>query len=94
MPKHGCVLIAICTSVKFLARQGLSTRVHTDKEGNLIQLLKLWLFSNSNHRMLSHDIQIQGEMLTDISYAILRHLQSEITTTQCFSIICDRTNDM
>lgn len=101
-------LLAIFTSVRHLARQGVAMRGGSDCDGNLIEILKLravdnadlawWLSrfesdgANRCRHLLSHDIQ--NEMLSDISQSILRRLLDEIQKSKFYAVMCDGTQDI
>ena len=86
--------------LRYLLRQGLAVRGHTEVEGNLIQLLILardsadndvreWLKDN---KYMSHDIV--NEQITIMGHAILRTLLKNIKTSKWFSVIVDEATDV
>ncbi|CAF4270051.1 unnamed protein product [Rotaria sp. Silwood2] len=92
------MLLVQLKSIKFLLRQGLALRGHTEEEGNLIQVLKLkqddiselssWINEGT---YLSHDII--NEICELISLTIIRELLKEIRHRRFYSIICDEATD-
>lgn len=86
-------------SLRYLARQGLAIRGHTEDEGNLMQLMTLrshdsprlvkWLETS---RYMSHEVV--NEQLHLLSLEVLRPLLLEIRQSPCFSVIADETRDM
>jgi len=95
-------LQAIVSSLKFLGRQGLSIRGHTEREGNLMQLLQLcqtehadlanWLKRTGRESYLSHDIQ--NEILQLMSHSIIRTVIANIQRAQYFAVIADESTDI
>lgn len=92
-------LQVIFTTVKFLARQGLAFRGHTDDEGNFMQLLKLRCLDNPQ---LSHWLErkvdytspkAQNDMLTIFSHTIVRSIARDIRSHGPFAVIVDGTQD-
>ena len=92
----------LCTqigSLRFLARQGLAIRGHTEKEGNLVQLMLLgsqdcailqsWLTKGD---YMSHEIV--NEQLSIMSLELLRNLLADVRKSHCFSVIADETRDL
>ena len=87
------------SSLKFLLRQGLAIRGHTEHDGNLIQLLQhrsedspdltKWL---ENHQYLSHDIV--NEIIKLMGNTVLRKLLGKIREVQWYSIMADETRDI
>jgi hypothetical protein len=92
-------LTAIITSVKYLGRQGLPMRGHTDESGNFNQLLRLRSEDSDELRKFlrrpksftSHEIQ--DEILELLSHAVLRDIVKDINNSPYFSIIVDETTD-
>ena len=88
--------------MKFLGRQGLGIRGHSESDGNLVQLLKLhrtdnqhlsdWLSRTGHESYLSHDIQ--NEVLNIMSNAIIRKIISSIRSAIHFAVIADESTDM
>ena len=86
-------------ALRYLARQGMAIRGHTEDEGNLMQLITLrshdsprlvkWLESG---RYMSHDMV--SEQLHHLSIEVLRPLLQEIRHSPCFSVIADETRDI
>ena len=73
-------------AMRFLLRQGIVLRGHTDKESNLYQLsswskdneyAKRWL---SEAKYMSHDIV--NELLTTMGHTVLRSILSKIKATK------------
>ena len=95
-------LQCIVSHLKFLGRQGLSIRGHSESEGNLVQLLKLhrtdnkhlsdWLSRTGHESYLSHDIQ--NEILQIMSHAIIRKITSSIRSAIHFAVIADESTDI
>lgn len=94
-------LMAILSSIRFLAFQGLALRGHDDDEGNLKQLLLLreadvpglaaWL-SRTGYKWISGDIQ--NEMLELITHSMLRSLMKEVHGAGFYAVIADETSDI
>jgi hypothetical protein len=92
-------LCAQISSLRYLARQGLAMRGHTDNEGNLQQLIALrssdaprlrsWLDAR---KFMSHDVV--NEQLKLMSLDVLRALLENVRQAPCFSVIADETRDM
>ena len=93
------MLIKVMESVKFLVRQGLPIRGHTDDESNLLQLLKCrttdvegleaWI---SSGKYLSHEVT--NEIVELMAHHLLRNLLGAIRIAKYFSIIADETQDV
>ena len=102
-------LLKIVTTVRFLARQGLPLRGHTESSGNFAQLLELrasdspvlqkWLQRRTS--FTSHDVQ--NEILEILSHEILRDITAEISgkrsaetsaDVRFFAVIVDGTQDV
>ena len=93
------MLLKQLSSLRFLLRQGLAIRGHTEAEGNLIQLmtlrsedcpgLKTWL---NKHQYLSHGIV--NEMIMLMGNKLLRTLLEDIRESCWFSILADETRDI
>ena len=95
-------LQTIVSSLKYLGRQGLSIRGHTENEGNLMQLLQLrqtehadlanWLKRTGRESYLSHDIQ--NEILQLMSHSIIRSIVANIQRARYFAVIADESTDI
>ena len=93
------MLIKVMESVKFLVRQGLPIRGHTDDESNLLQLLKCrttdvegleaWI---SSGKYLSNEVT--NEIVELMAHHLLRNLLGAIRIAKYFSIIADETQDV
>ncbi len=91
--------MAIITSLKYLAKQGVAIRGDAHGEGNFHELLKLrtndipalksWLFRPKP--LTSSDIQ--NEILKILALKILRNICAEIRESQYFSLMVDETTD-
>lgn len=89
----------IFTSIRFLCRQGLPLRGHSDDEGNFVKLLDLrsddapelrrWLDRKTD--FTSHDVQ--NEIISQLSENIIRKICSQIGHRK-FAIIVDGTQDI
>ncbi|XP_049267486.1 uncharacterized protein LOC125756631, partial [Rhipicephalus sanguineus] len=94
-------LMAILSSIRFLAFQGLALRGHDDDEGNLKQLLLLreadvpglaaWL-NRTGYKWISGDIQ--NEMFELITQSMLRSLMKEVHGAGFYAVIADETSDI
>lgn len=94
-------LSVIISTLKFLARQGLAVRGHTETSGNFSQLLmargcdvpELAAFMQRRNSFLSHDIQ--NEILETMAHDVLRSIIRDImqSKSQYFSVIVDETTD-
>ena len=86
----------------FLTRQGIALRGHTEKEGNLTQLvqalgkdntvIQAWLRSN---RFTSH--QAVNELINSLGLTLLCTLLKKVTSVtgpSCFSVIADEATDV
>lgn len=87
------MLLKQLSSLKYLLRQGLALRGHTEREGKLMLLrcedcphLEQWLIAK---KYLSHDILI-GLM----AKYILRKILSDIRETAAFALIVDEATDV
>ena len=86
--------------MRYLARQGIPIRGHSDNDSNFVQLLKLrardvsvldsWI-KNRSQNYLSHEVQ--NELLQLMSAQVLRDLIRDIGNNY-FSIICDEYTDI
>ena len=93
-------LLKVVSSVKYLLRQGLAYRGHTETEGNLYQLLLMqarydpdmqqWLRRSTS--FLSHECI--EEIQTIFSHNILQAIISDIKETQYYAVIIDGTQDI
>ena len=93
-------LLKIISSLRYLARQGLAVRGHSENDGNLMQLLQLrgedsddlisWLDRREN--WLSHDIQ--NELLEIMSRIVLKSILAEVKQNKYFTIIVDEATDV
>lgn len=93
-------LKTIFSTARFLLRQGLAFRGHSDEEGNFIQLLKLrsqeipvlrtWM---RNHVSYTSPL-IQNEIIRMFSDKILNNIVTSIKESKYFSVICDGTQDV
>lgn len=100
MIKARSALSTIFTSLRYLCRQGLPIRGHSDFDSNYIQLLHLrktetpelaeWM-NRSSYKWTSHDIQ--NEMIHMMANAVLRKLLSNLKASKHFTIIIDETTD-
>ena len=90
------------SSLRFLLRQGLAIRGHTELEGNLRQLLMMWAgASNSDlktwlreNKYMSHDII--NEQITIMGHSLLRTLLANIkkNVPVWYAIIADEAADV
>ena len=82
-------MIKIITSVRYLARQNLAIRGHTDENSNLKQLLVLrsddcdelqqWL-CRDKYKWLSHDIQ--NELLEILALSVVRKIVDNVRSNK------------
>lgn len=100
---HREMLMKLLSSIRFLARQGLSFRGHTETcetfEGNLYQLLLLrseespqmreWL---SKKEYISPDIV--NELIKIMGQTVLRSILAQIRSSMWFSLIADEASDI
>ena len=77
------VLLKQLHALQYLLRQGIAIRGHTEVEGNLYQLLKVWENDNSNithwlceRKYMSHDIVT--EQITLMGNTLLRSILQNI----------------
>ncbi|XP_071478874.1 zinc finger MYM-type protein 1-like [Diadema antillarum] len=92
-------LLTIITSLKYLAKQGLAIRGHTDQNSNFMTLLQLrseeikgldrWLTRKTS--WTSH--QIQEEIINLMSSTVMRQLAAEMGGKP-FAILADETADV
>ena len=100
---HRDMLMKLLSSIRFLARQGLSFRGHTETsetfEGNLYQLLLLR--AEENHQMrvwlnkkeyISPDIV--NEIIVLMGQTVLRSIIAQIKTSVWFALIADEASDI
>lgn len=96
------MLRIILSSVRFLARQGLTLRGNnSDAESNLLQLLKLrsedcpqlhtWL-QRERLKYTSHECQ--NEMLEIMACTVQRRILSKITESPFLALMVDKTTDI
>ena len=94
-------LVKQLEAMKFLLRQGIALRGHSEEEGNLRQLLTTWSKDNAvvkswieEGKYMSHDIV--NELITLMGQSILRKLLCQIKNVDpCwFAIIVDETTDV
>ena len=93
------MLLKQLSSLRYLLRQGLAIRGHSDNEGNIIQLLllrcedipqlKQWLTAK---KYLSHDIL--NEQIGLMANHILRKLLQEIREATVYALIADEATDV
>ena len=89
-------------AILFLTRQGIAIRGHTESEGNLQQLLKMWSLDSdatrnwlSENRYTSH--QFVNELIDIMGLTVLRSLlkrMKECSDPAWFSIIADEATDI
>jgi len=92
-------LSTIITSLQFLAKQGLAVQGNENDDGNFKQLLHLrsqevsFLRSWMGNKVTwtSHDIQ--NELLTTMSHAVLRKLICDIKHAKFFGLMADEVTD-
>ncbi len=97
---NGRMLMTVMQNVQFLGRQGLSFRGHTDGESNFIQLMELrshdqhdiadWLAKKADKYTSP---EIQNELLTLMSRAILRVVAGHLQQAEFFTIMADECVD-
>jgi hypothetical protein len=87
------MLLKQLSSLKYLLRQGLAIRGHTENEGNIMQLLMLrcedipqWLIAK---KYLSH-----GEQIALMANHILRKLLQDIREATVYALIADEATDI
>lgn len=93
------MLLKQLTSLKYLLRQGLAIRGHDDKEGNLMQLLKLrskddpqlltWLSDGKylSPSIINEQIKLMGDY-------VLRGLLTDIRRALWYTLIADEATDV
>lgn len=100
--KARTALLAVITSIQYLARQGLALRGHDNADGNFMQLLQVrrkdievlnsWLSDSHCNKFTSWEIQ--NEILRLLAHGVLRNICEEILAAKHFSIIVDGTTDI
>ena len=90
------MLLKMISSIKYLLRQGLAIRGHSESEGNLVQLLSLRSEDDpkltsflKQQRYLSHEI-----INEIIGNAVLRQILSNIHEAMWYSVLADETTDI
>lgn len=93
------MLLKLVSSLKFLLRQGLAIRGHSESEGNLFQLLFLrgeddpplrrWL---QQQQYMSHEIT--NEIIMLLGNVVLRQLLNCIREATWFAVLADETADI
>ena len=96
---HRELLLKLLSSLKYLLRQGLAIRGHTEEESNLFHLLKCrseefpslleWL-SDGRYRSPT----IINELIQLMAFQLLRRLLEDIRSAGWYSIIADETRDV
>ena len=100
---HREMLIMVLSSVRFLARQGLPFKGHSETsetfEGNLYQLLLLRAEENNRMRLwlkkkeyISPDIV--NQIITLMGQTVLRNIIAQIKTSMWFALIADEATDI
>ena len=89
----------LITSLKFLLRQGLAIRGHTEDEGNLSQLMFCRSEDVPKLKMGPFDRrykspEVTNELIQLIGHQVLRLLLADIYESNYFSIIADETRDI
>ncbi len=89
-------------AVVYLTRQGIALRGHTESEGNLTQLLKVWSKDNDivkawlrENKFTSH--QAINELIELLGNGVLRNVlrrMKEVTGPTWFAIIADEATDI
>ncbi len=95
-------LMLILSGMRYLARQGLAFRGHTEDEGNFVQLLKLSTETNHSLKTWLEKYQsytspaIQNEILCVMAETVLNDIDKDIKSSQpsVFSIVVDGTRDI
>ena len=95
------MLLAIMQSLQLLTKQALALRGHNDDESNFIQRLKLrscdqpeiseWLTKKGGDKYTSPEIQ--NEILTLMSQAVLHKIASKLHQADFFTIMTDECVD-
>jgi hypothetical protein len=93
-------LLTIFTTIRFLARQGLAIRGHTDNNSNFLQLLQLrqadinvlgpWMQKKCDFTSPT----IQNEILSLFGQEIVRTLAGNILKARHYAVIVDGTTDI
>jgi hypothetical protein len=93
-------LNVIISSLRYFARQGLPIRGHTDKSGNLYELIMLRSSDNpevesslKRERFVYTSHEIQNEVLQLMAHSVLRSLIADISKARIFSLIVNETTD-
>ena len=100
---HREMLMKLLSSIRFLARQGLPFRGHTETsetfEGNLYQLLLLQAEDNNQMRVwlkkkeyISPDIV--NEIIVLMGQTVLRNIIAQIKTSMWFALIADEASNI
>lgn len=93
--KHRASLLSELSAIKFLTRQGIALRGHTESESNLRQLLSNCMKEEEwtrDGKYLSHDIV--NEIIEIMAHDIIRDLLNEAKqSSQFFTILADETRD-
>ena len=86
-------------AILLLTRQGIAIRGHTESEGNLQQLFKMWSLNSdairnwlSENRYTSH--QFVNELIDIMGLTVLRSRMKECSGPAWFSIIADEATDI
>ena len=91
----------IFTTLKYLARQGLAKRKHSEGDGNFTQLLRMRTSDLEAPNLFlkklpgsytSHDIQ--NEILSLFSQQIVRDISSKVREASQYAIVVDGTTDI
>ena len=93
------MFLVVLTSPKYLVRQGLALRGHSETEGNLMQLLlsrtsdqpELKLYMDDGN-YLSHDII--NELVSMMGTYVLKEILSDVKKAGKFSLIVDEASDI
>lgn len=98
---NGHMLMTVMQNIQFFGRQGLALRGHNDEESNFTQILKLrshdqseitdWLAKKGGDKYTSPEIQ--NELLTLMSQAVLRVVASQLQQAEFFTIMADECVD-
>lgn len=94
------MFLILLSSLKYLLRQGLAVRGHSDdNEGNLSQLLKSHTEDNVNlQRWIKTSAyqfpEVLNELTNSIGNEVLRQVLNDIKSSKWFSVIGDETRDI